>query len=168
MIESKNTELFLSVIAAHKGIIYKIANAYSKSEDDRLDLVQEIIAQIWISFLTYDNRYKYSTWIYRISLNVSISYYRKERRRKEISTSLEDSNMLYLSESSYDDETDIKLGQLNRFIAGLSQLDKALMLLYLDDRSHKEISEIMDISTSNVATKIARIKEQLKQKFSQL
>jgi len=168
MIESKHTELFLSVISAHKGIIYKIANAYCKSEDDRLDLVQEIIAQIWISFSTYDSRYKYSTWIYRISLNVSISSYRKEHRRKEISNPIEDSNILYLSESSYDDETDLKLWHLNKFIAGLTHLDKALILLYLDDRSHKEIAEIMDISISNVATKIARIKDRLKQKFSQV
>lgn len=162
-----DTDLFLSVIAAHKGMLYKIANAYCKNADDRQDLIQEIIAQLWQFFGKYDSRYKYSTWIYRIALNLAISFYRKESRRKEISNLILDS-ILYLPDISYDNETDFKINLLKQFIDELKELDKALLLLYLDEKSHKEIAEIMEISQTNVATRIGRIKDRLKQKFSQI
>ena len=77
------TDLFLSVIETHKGIIYKVANSYCKDTENKKDLVQEIVLQLWKSFDSYNNQFKHSTWIYRIALNVAISYYRKEERRKE-------------------------------------------------------------------------------------
>ena len=81
----QNTSLFLSVIENNKGIIYKVANSYCKDDEDRKDLVQEIIFQLWQSFGKYDDQYKLSTWMYRIALNVAISFYRKGSRRKDIS-----------------------------------------------------------------------------------
>lgn len=162
----KDNSRFLTVVEAHKGILYKIANAYCKDADDRQDLVQEIMVQLWKSFERYDDRYKHSTWIYRIALNVAISMYRKETHRKTIADPLTDS-VLYLPDSKYDHETDIKLGLLQRFIAELKELDKALMLLYLEQKNHKEIAEIMQLSETNVATKVGRIKEKLKQRFEQ-
>ena len=166
--ESTNqSEVFLSVIQAHKGIIYKIANAYCKDAEDRKDLIQEVIIQLWKSFGQYKKEYKYSTWIYRIALNVAISFYRKETHRKQIYNPSSD-GILNIVDTNISDETEEKLGFLQQFIAELKELDKALMLLYLEEKSYKEIAEIMGISETNVATKIGRIKIVLKQKFSSI
>jgi RNA polymerase sigma factor (sigma-70 family) len=166
----KTTEasaLFLSVIEAHKGILYKVANAYCKDAEDRKDLVQEIIVQLWKSFERYNDQYRYSTWIYRIALNVAISFYRKETRRKDTAQPLSD-NILYIAEADANDELDENIGFLQQFIAELKELDRALLLLYLEEKSYKEIADITGISETNTATKIGRIKTQLKQKFSAL
>ena len=160
-----NSNQFITVVDTYKGIIYKIANSYCKHTEDRKDLVQEIIVQLWKSFDRYDDQYKQSTWIYRISLNVAISFYRKANRRKEISNPLSESILSFADTSSVP-ETETNLALLQQFISELKELDKALMLLYLDEKSHKEISEIIGITETNVATKISRIKVLLKQKFS--
>lgn len=160
-----NSDQFIAVVDTYKAIIYKIANSYCKHTEDRKDLVQEIIVQLWKSFDRYDDQYKQSTWIYRISLNVAISFYRKANRRKEISNPLSESILSFADTSSVP-ETETNLALLQQFISELKELDKALMLLYLDEKSHKEISEIIGITETNVATKISRIKVLLKQKFS--
>ncbi len=154
----------MKVLEDNMGIIYKIVNSYCKQEEDRKDLTQEIIIQLWRSFDKYDNRYKYSTWIYRIALNVSISFYRKGKRRREISHPLPE-NILTSVKYEEDNESMYLFELLQKFISELRELDRALMILYLEERSHKEISEILGISESNVATKISRIKNKLKQKF---
>lgn len=158
------TGLFLSVIESHKGILYKVANSYCKDSEDRKDLIQEMMVQLWKSFENYTDQYKYSTWIYRIALNVAISFYRKENRRKEIANPLSDA-VLDVADATLPTEKEQNLAILHQFIAELKELDKALMLLYLEEKSHKEIAEIIGISETNAATKIARIKTLLKQKF---
>ena len=82
MAKIDNPDIFLYVIESNKGIIYKIAKSYCKDTEDRNDLVQEIILKLWLAFDTYNNEFKYSTWIYRIALNTAISNYRKEKVRK--------------------------------------------------------------------------------------
>ena len=163
----KDTRQFLSVVESHKGILYKIANAYCKDAEDRQDLIQEILLQLWKCFDSYNSQYKYSTWIYRIALNVAISVYRKEHRRKDISNPITD-HILLLADTGYYNEVDMKIILLQQFIAELKELDKALMLLYLEQKSHKEMAEILDLSETNIATKIGRIKERLKQKFTHI
>lgn len=163
-LKNKN-DLFISVIESHKGILYKIANSYCKDSEDRNDLIQEIIIQLWKSFENYNDQYKYSTWIYRIALNAAISFYRKENRRKEIANPITDS-ILNFAEISSTNDTENNINLLQQFISELKELDKALMLLYLEEKNHKEIAEIIGISETNVATKIGRIKTSLKQKFS--
>lgn len=159
------SDTFLSVIQTNKGIIYKIASSYSNNSDDRKDLVQEIIVQLWKSFENYNDQYRYSTWIYRIALNVAISFYRKENRRRKVSNPLSES-ILNFAETNVTGETDENIGFLQQFISELKEIDKALMLLYLEEKSHKEIAEIIGITETNVATKIGRIKAGLKQQFS--
>ena len=126
------------------------------------------------SFCNYGNRLITTTknistqhGFYRIALNVAISYYRKEKRRKEISNPYSEG---LLNLADFQENTEIKGDTLvlQQFIADLKELDKALMLLYLEEKSHKEISEIIGITETNVATKIGRIKTVLKQKFSQV
>lgn len=157
--------IFLSVIETNKGIIYKIANSYCKDSEDRKDLFQEIVSQLWKSFDNYNNQYRYSTWIYRVALNVAISFYRKENRRKVLSSTLSE-GVFSLIDFDETNEMESNLRLLQQFIQELKDLDKALMLLYLEEKSHREIAEIIGISETNVATKIGRIKLLLKQKFS--
>lgn len=162
--ENRQT-IFLSVIDHNKGIIYKVANAYCKNPDDRQDLVQEIIIQLWQSFDHYNNKYKYSTWIYRIALNVAISFYRKENRRKGIAKPFLES-ITHFAEEKNDEVTEMNIHLLHQFISELKELDRALMILYLEEKSHREMAEILGLTETNIATKIGRIKEKLKKKFS--
>src|SRR6185437_17072238 len=99
----RQNELFLSVIEQNKGIIYKIANSFKKDEEDKKDLVQEIILQLWHSFASYDARSKFSTWMYRVSLNVAIASYRKEKRKNEIITPFSEDIIVLEEEVCFDD-----------------------------------------------------------------
>jgi RNA polymerase sigma factor (sigma-70 family) len=165
MNKSIDKERFSAILDANKGIIYKVANAYCKDRDDRKDLVQEIVIQLWRSFSRYDDQYKLSTWMYRIALNVSISFYRKEKKRKDADFPINE-NIIEIAEEQSSNELEININLLHQFITELKELDRALMLLYLEEKNQKEIAEILGLTESNVSTKVGRIKEKLKQRFS--
>ena len=160
----QSKEDFLSIIDANKRIIFKICNSYCKNADDREDLAQEIIFQLWKSWSSFNANYKLSTWMYRIALNVAISFYRKERKTTD--TVLMGDHVIEIADEQIEESLETNLNALQQFINELKPLDKALMILYLEEKPQKEIAEIMGITSSNVATKIGRIKEQLKQKFN--
>ena len=155
---------FLTLIEANKRIIFKICNSYCRNADDREDLAQEIIYQLWKSWSSFNSDYKLSTWMYRIALNVAISFYRKER--KATPTVFMGDHVIEIADESLEEGLESNLNALQQFINELNPLDRALMILYLEEKPHKEIAEIMGITSTNVATKIGRIKEQLKQKFN--
>ena len=161
MMDKSRTDDFLVVIENNKGILYKVANSYCRNIADRKDLIQEIIIQLWKSFDNYDEKFKYSTWMYRISLNVAISFYKKENSRKRILNSLT-TDIFDFADIEISDKNETNLGLLNQAISKLNDLNKALILLYLEEKSYKEISEIIGITETNVATKIGRIKRQIK------
>jgi len=163
---NQQEEIFLSIIEQNKGIIYKIANSFKKDENDKKDLVQEIILQLWRAFPSFDDRSKLSTWMYRVALNVGISSYRKEKKKNDVIVPLSETMMDFSEETETSPETQLSL--LQQFINELKELDRALMLLYLEEKSGKEIAEILGLSEANVRTKTNRIKEQLKQKFSKI
>lgn len=167
MIIVDKADIFLSVIESNKGIIYKIANSYCKDKEDRNDLVQEIILKLWQAFDEYNDEYKHSTWIYRIALNAAISNYRKEKVREKHLTSIA-TNFIEFKGSIDTSETEHKYVLLEKFIGQLKELEKALILLFLEEKSYREIAEILGISESNVGTKMGRIKKILKDKFSNL
>jgi RNA polymerase sigma-70 factor (ECF subfamily) len=164
MNDLKERNKVIQIIMQNMGIIYKVANVYCKNQEDKKDLVQEIMTQLWSSFEKYDDAYKIGTWIYRVSLNIAISFYRKKLTLEKHFLPI-DEKLAVISNNENEDETQ-KLELLDKFISELREFDKALMLLYLEKKNHQEISEILGISTSNVSTKIARIKEELKQQFS--
>jgi len=142
-----------------------VSNAYCEDPEDRKDIVQEIIIQLWSSKSKYNPEYKFSTWIYRIALNVAISHFRKASKRKESHVDMHD-NLINISENhAENDGFDYNLEILQKFINELDKLNKALILLYLEDYSYNEISEVLGISETNVATKISRIKKRLKARF---
>jgi RNA polymerase sigma-70 factor (ECF subfamily) len=158
-------ELFLAVIEQHKGIIYKIAKSFKKGEDDKNDLVQEIIFQLWRAFPSFDGQSKLSTWMYRVALNVAISSYRKERNKNQLIIPWPENLMDFTAEEEPDGAN---LNLLQQFINELKELDRALMLLYLEEKSGKEMADILGLSEANIRTKTNRIKEQLKQRFSKI
>lgn len=165
MDKTTQNNLFETIIIEHKGIFFKVAKTYCKDEEDRKDLLQEMMVQVWQSLPRYNHEFKLSTWLYRIVLNVAISYYRKYANRLHFHqvVDFEAQDIADITEN----DSNQSLQLLEQFINELNDLDKALMLLYLEDKSHVEISEILGISTSNVSTKVSRIKEKLKQKFNQ-
>jgi RNA polymerase sigma factor (sigma-70 family) len=166
MKEKQQSEHFQNIMEQHKGILYKVANAYCPNEDDRQDLIQEMMIQVWQSIHRYDMQFKISTWLYRISLNVAISFYRKNTTRANKYTVLNEQMIQIPAEDKTADERQLNL--LEQFISELREIDKALMILYLEDKSHAEIAEILGISISNVGTKIGRVKDKLKIRFSQI
>lgn len=165
---SADQEKFFTLILANKKIIYKICHAYCKDPEDREDLAQEIIIQLWHSADRYNPHYQLSTWIYRIALNVAISFQRNEsRRKKHLAGSMTSFPDIFVSEST-SLVADEDLAFLYQFIDQMDALNKALILLYLDDLSYREIAAIMGISESNVGTKLGRLKQQLKTQFANL
>lgn len=156
-------KLFHDLIESHKGILYKVARTYCPDEADRQDVLQEMMIQIWQSIHRYDGSCKLSTWLYRVCLNTAISQFRKSTRLQARQQPLTAEAERFAESNTPDQEQ--KLALLDRFIAELNPLDKALMLLYLEDRSQMEIGQILGISTSNVSTKVARIKERLRKQF---
>lgn len=155
---------FISVIKENQNLIFKICHSYCTNPESRKDLQQEILIQLWKSFSKFDGRVKISTWIYRVALNTAIFFYRKDIKQKGRSVPIE-ASILSLSDVSPDGELDEKITMLYRFIEGLHNLDKALILLYLDDNKYKDIAEILGLSETNVATKISRIKKTLREQF---
>jgi len=124
--------------------------------------LRRIIIQLWQSFEKYDESRRFSTWMYRIALNVAISFYRREKTRTRYVISDEE-HLLEAANESESQSDEIRV--LYEFIDGLDSLNKALVLLYLDGNNYQEIAEIVGISETNVATKISRLKSKMKQEL---
>lgn len=158
-------KIFLSVLESHKGIIFKVANTYCFDEYDKDDLIQEVTIQIWLSIEKFNDKYKWSTWIYRIALNTSISFYRKNKARKE--KTVNQSPIIELPNVDEKDFENEDFFLLRKFIKELKEIDRALILLHLEGLNSKEIADIIDTTQTNVTTKISRIKKKLRQKFKE-
>ena len=160
-----NDAEFLQLIRDNKGILFKISNSYCRNRDDREDLMQEIIYQLWKSARSFDANRKFSTWMYRIALNVAISFYRQQRRAGLRIAFGGELHLMEFADDRGETDTEEKIGMLQQFISEQNELDKALMILYLEERPYREIAEILGITETNVATKLSRIKGRLKQQF---
>ena len=143
-----------------KPLIYKIANVYTSSEAEFEDLCQEIYIQVWQSLSAFKKESKLSTWIYRVCLNTALSYQKRETRRQ---TKLQEFAKNHSTD--VDDSEKVKIDTGVQFlldcIKSLKPIDKSIMLLYLEGLSHQEIAETLGISTSNVGSKVNRIKPKL-------
>jgi len=155
---------FILVIKENQNLIYKICYSYCSDSENRKDLQQEILIQLWNSFSKFDGRAKLSTWIYRIALNTAITFYRNDYKHKDKKVTI-DASIISLSDFEDVPELDENIAMLYQFIENLNEMDKALILLYLDDNKYKDIAEILGISETNVATKISRINKVLKEQF---
>ena len=154
MTTPERQERFRTLLDSHKGILYKVCHSYCQDRHDREDLAQEIIMQLWLSFRRFDEQYRFSTWMYRIALNVAISFYRRESVRTHHLISDERYVLGAIDETKGEPE-DVQL--LYKFIEKLDELDKALVLLYLDGNSYEEIAGVLGITQTNVATKLNRL-----------
>lgn len=156
-------DIFISAIKENESFIYKIASVYTNNSDDKNDLVQEIIYQLWKSFDTFKQKSTLSTWIYRIALNVAL--YQLKLSNKRVLTIPIDEQILN-TQGTDNSEDDEKWKIFKYQIDNLNLLDKAIVMLYFDNKSYDEIAEIIGISKTNVGTKLLRIKEKLKSQIN--
>jgi RNA polymerase sigma factor (sigma-70 family) len=158
---TREQERFLNLVEGHKKILYKVCHSYCRNPGDRDDLAQEIIVQLWRSFRAFDERARFSTWMYRIALNVAISFYRRESvRTRHVLPGSE--HLLEAVDETGDRSEEVEM--LYQWIEELDPLNKALVILYLDGNNYQEIADIMGISQTNVATKISRLKQTMREK----
>ncbi len=145
---------FTEYINQHKNLILKITSIYCQNQEERKDLFQEIVLQLWKSFDRYDNTYAFSTWLYRIALNMSISYVRKTSNHKKLIEDYKGSISGQLLEEGGSNEN---LDKLHDLFKHLKPVEKALISLKLEGCDNAQISKILGISTSNVSTRLNRI-----------
>jgi len=161
MTRDKLSEQFLGILEDNTGIVLKISRAFAQTSQDREDLINDIALELWKSFKKFKGDSKISTWIYRIALNTSMNFKRK-KKKESLFFSLNDfkkeENLPWLTEQDNSSESEV----LYQCIDELNEINKAIILLYLDGNSHDEIAEIMGISKTNTGTRIGRIKEQIK------
>lgn len=159
--------LFSELLERHRGIVVKVASTYCWHADDRDDLSQEIVTQLWRAFSRYDDTQSFSTWMYRVALNVSISWVRRHSIRQRHTVAFDEDRHEVADVSNMPDE-DGRITFLQRFIDDLHPLNRALMLLYLEEQSYRDIAEILGISETNVATKIGRLKQRVRVQSAEL
>lgn len=152
---------FLQIISQHQGILLKVCRIYGSSRDDAEDLFQEMVLQLWRSYPSFRHDAKVTTWLYRLALNTAITSLRSNSRRPQ----WQPLKLQHLNFSGPETERlDVEYDQeLQRAINALNKLDKALVMLYLDEKSYREMAEIMEMSESNVGVRISRIKKKLKE-----
>jgi len=151
---------FLHIIQKNQGIIHKVCNIYCDTEDDRSDLFQEIVVQLWKSYPNFRRESKVSTWMYRVALNTAITSFKKSKRRPDQS-SLTYENF-QIEDEKYDTETEENIKVLHKAIQQLTGIEKSIVLLYLENKKYEEIAEITGITQNYVRVKMNRIKKKLK------
>jgi RNA polymerase sigma-70 factor (ECF subfamily) len=151
---------FVKLIEAHSRMIYKIAGAYAKTTSEREDVISETVLQLWRTSGRFKGDCKISTWVYRVALNTAMNFNRRHKKEELFLPTdfSSDQHFKSLIEAEQSPELDI----LYQCIEELDEINKAIILLYLDGNPHEEISEIIGMSKTNVGTRIGRIKEQLK------
>ena len=151
---------FLADLTPHKAMLYQIANAYCSRREDRGDLIQEMIAELWRAYPRFDGRAAFSTWMYQVAVNVAISHHRGESRRIRDALPIEDFG-LDLAAADRELDADHDLIALHQLIAQLDAINRALILLYLEGHGQEEIAAMIGLTPTNVATRINRIKLRL-------
>ena len=160
----QQNKLFVELIKANEGIIFKVASLYTSNREDQQDLYQEIVYQLWKSFESFQGKSKWSTWMYRVALNTAIRQVQTVKRRplnKDLSSVLE------LKMEQVDSLLEEQTKQLYEAIKSLNGVEKSIVLLYLEGKSYDEIAKITGFSSSNVGTRLSRIKLKLKKQVNQ-
>ena len=150
---------FIDLLNQHQGIVYKVCNLYMDTPADREDLFQEITYQAFKAFKNFKGQAKFSTWLYRVALNTSITFYRKEKRLPDLLTF----ELLPEAQTDEADPIEEQTQAMYKAIGNLSSIDKAIVMLYLEDYSYQEIGDMVGITANNVAVKMNRIKTKLKE-----
>ncbi|AXT21291.1 sigma-70 family RNA polymerase sigma factor [Flavobacteriaceae bacterium AU392] len=151
---------FTKKVTESQGIIHKVCRMYCNDEEHRKDLFQEILIQLWKSYTSFRGDSKFSTWMYRVAINVAIQDFRKTKKKQSLFSSSE--TFKDISEEKTDTIYDDHLKQMHMAITRLNKIEKAIMMLHLDEKSNEEIAEIIGITQNYVRVKINRIKVKLK------
>ena len=162
MTNEAGSDRFLGLLEGHRRILFKIASAYGRTGADRQDLAQDIIVELWRSFGRYDGGRPFATWMYRIALNVAISHHRSEHRRRRDLVDDGEAVIELAPADSGRGAIEEELRRLHEAVASLDELDRAIVLLYLEGERHEAIGAVLGISTSNVGTRLGRIRERLR------
>ena len=155
-------EIFVSLVREHEPLLHKVCHLYCRSEEERRDLLQEILLQVWRSLPGFQGRAKPATWIYRVALNTAITFLRKSIRSGRVDA-LTDAEAPFCEDREFRRVEQAEV--LERALATLGNVDKALVLLHFEERSHKEIGEILGISEKAVGVKLVRIRNKLREWF---
>jgi RNA polymerase sigma factor (sigma-70 family) len=153
-------EAFLNIVTTNQGIIHKVCGVYCDTVEDREDLFQEILSQLWRSYPSFRNESKISTWMYQVSLNTAITHFKKNKRRPDRSDLSK--NFFQIADENLDDTIEDQLKLLHKAIGKLTGIEKSITLLYLEDKKYEEIAEIIGITQNYVRVKMNRIKGKLK------
>jgi len=151
---------FVELLQKHQNIVHKVCRLYTNNQDAHNDLFQEIAIQLWKAYPKFRGDSKFSTWMYRVGLNTSITLYRKSKR--SIRTEEFDAIQYKISAEEYDDTEEEQLNLMYKAVHQLNDIDKALIFLFLEDKNYKEISETLGITEVNARVRMNRIKTKLK------
>lgn len=155
-----NQDDFVALVNQHRAMLYKVCNMYCHTEHDKQDLFQEIVIQLWGAYPRFRGDSKFSTWLYRIALNTAISDLRKQKKHI---TSIEPERLpTEIQDIQYSKDKEEKLQQLYKAISNLAEIERAIVMLYLEDKSYEEMEEILGINQNNLRVKMNRIKEKLR------
>lgn len=153
-------QTFIEQVMGAQGIVHKVCGMYCDEEEDRKDLFQDILINLWKSYPSFRGDSKFSTWMYRVSLNVAIQRLRKTNKKKEDATQpINFDEIAYPTQESLPEK---ELQMMHTAINQLSNVEKAIVMLYLEEKGNEEIAEIMGISQNYVRVKMSRIREKLK------
>ena len=158
--DKKLEHRFVKLLEANQNIVHKICRLYTNDKDAHDDLFQEITIQLWRAFPKFRGDSKFSTWMYRVALNTAITLYRKSKR--QIDTQDFESLSFKIKSEEYDDTTEQQLKLMYDAVKKLNDIDKALVFLYLEDKSYREISLTLGISEVNARVKMNRAKDKLR------
>lgn len=150
---------FEALLIEHRGIIWRICRMYHREEADQQDLYQEIVLRIWEALPGFRGESSLSTWIYRVALNMAISGFRKQKKQPQYGKINTDT--LRVAETAGDEKQEL-INLMYKAINGLSDIEKAIVLLHLDQRPNEEIAMIMGITQNNLRVKMSRIRDRLR------
>lgn len=151
----KNEEDFSRIVKENKGTIYTVCHMFADCQDEADDLFQDVLLNLWKGYASFRGDSKVNSWIYRVALNTCISVDRKKKQHKTERLSMD----INLYEDKDNDSQQVQ--HLHRLISKLDVIDRALVLLWLENMSYEEIAGILGISVKNVSVKLVRIKEKL-------
>jgi len=153
---------FTAVIQANEGLIYKVAKVYTNGMEDGQDLYQEIVYQLWKSFGSFRNEAKISTWMYRIAMNTAIAHLHKEKKKgSQVPIDETLLNQADVTDPGKEERSELLFAQIRK----LNAVDKGIILLYLEGKAYEEIAGITGFSTTNIGTRLGRIKQKIKEQI---
>ncbi|AZA48094.1 RNA polymerase sigma factor [Chryseobacterium carnipullorum] len=158
---SQTETAFLKLVNQHKGILYKASRIYADSLEDREDLQQEILIQLWKSYQNFKGNSEFSTWMYRVAINTAITYLKKEKQRTSNQTDVP--GHFEVQNEDYNPAKDKQLEVFYSAVQELKALEKAIIFYFMEGMSHKEIGENLGLSEVNARVKLNRTKEKIQQ-----